>query len=121
METQEVKIGRVVNVSGSQVIMLLEAEQAGEGPAPEPKLQMGELVKMRMPDHTVFGAVTGLSIPIPSPEDPTGEMKVVELELLGEDENGADKGFQRGVSIFPVGSSGEGIGMLRPVTAPKTV
>ena len=70
MELQELKIGRVVNVSGSQVIMLLEAAQTGEGPVAQPKLQMGELVKMRMPDHTVFGAVTGLSIPIPSPEDP---------------------------------------------------
>ena len=101
METLERKIGRVVNVSGSQVIMLLEAARADQGPQPRPILQMGELVKMRMPHHTVFGAVTGLSIPLPSPEDPEGEMKIVELELLGEAENGAGSGFQRGVSIFP--------------------
>ena len=101
METLERKIGRVVNVSGSQVIMLLEPAQASENPEPRTSLQMGELVKMRMPHHTVFGAVTGLSIPIPSPEDPEGEMKIVELELLGEARNGAASGFQRGVSIFP--------------------
>ena len=48
--------------------------------------------------------VSGLSIPIPSPESAQTEMKIIELELLGEavnGENGEQRAFERGVSVFP--------------------
>ncbi|MDH3791585.1 MAG: DUF87 domain-containing protein [Rhodospirillales bacterium] len=107
METNENRLGRVVNVSGAQVIVLLEPPAEGDAPGRMQSLQIGELVKMIMPSHTVFGAVTGLSIPIPSPDDAAREMKIVELELLGEAESTPGGGFQRGVSTFP--ALGDGI------------
>ncbi|MDH3476003.1 MAG: ATP-binding protein, partial [Rhodospirillales bacterium] len=101
MEVAESKIGRVVNVAGSQIVMLIE--QAGGAGAidAEVHLQMGELVKLRTPSHVVFGMVTGLSIPIPSQDPTEGEMKIVEVELVGETGIDGEGGFRRGVSVFP--------------------
>ena len=62
MAALEVRVGRVVNVSGSQVVILIERSEAEDAP----NLQMGELVKMYTPKHTVFGMATGLSIPMPA-------------------------------------------------------
>ncbi len=101
MDVREVKVGRVVNVSGSQVIMLLEGSEPHGTPGRGPALQMGELVKMTTPRHNVFGMVTGLSIPIPAQDASDNEMKIVELELLGEVEQDGDGLFRRGVSRLP--------------------
>jgi hypothetical protein len=92
------KIGRVVSVAGSQVVMLIEVPEPVGDSDRELALQMGELVKTLTADHTVFGMVTGLSIPIPSRNGGPEEMKIVELELLGEASDGT---FRRGVSVFP--------------------
>ena len=108
MEGHETRIGRVVSVSGSQVVTLLEPQLAQNDV--DLTLQIGELVKMRTPGSTVFGMVSGLSIPIPAQDAAQTEMKIVELELLGEAVNGEDgepRGFQRGVSLFP--SLGDGV------------
>ena len=99
----DTRIGRVVSVSGSQVVILLDAisrEDAGLSPL---SLQIGSLVKMLTPGSAVFGLVSGLSIPIPD-RDSQNEMKVVELELLGETtpNSGTDNTiFRRGVSVYP--------------------
>ena len=60
-------IGRVVSVSGSQVICLLDEEDTQDVANPT-ALQIGALVKVETLDGTVFGMVSGLSIPIPSRE-----------------------------------------------------
>jgi DNA helicase HerA-like ATPase len=112
----ETRLGRVVSVSGSQVVTLLEKEpdyEQGE----RTLLQIGTLVKMRTAISTVFGLVTALNIPMPAPEQRAIELKLVELELIGEvlhkaaaTETGAPRPpsrFQRGVSIFP--ALGEGV------------
>jgi DNA helicase HerA-like ATPase len=80
---------------------MLEPPAEGDSPAPVPSLQIGELVKAIMPGHTVFGTVTGLSIPVPSPDDTAREMKIIELELLGEADNTPIGDFRRGVSMLP--------------------
>ncbi|MCG8359558.1 MAG: DUF87 domain-containing protein [Kiloniellales bacterium] len=109
MPDQEQQLGRIVSVSGSQIVFLHEgypseyhanaAEKNGQG------LQIGSLVKMQTDGSTVFGMVSGLSIPVPARNDESQEMKIVEIELLGETAmNGQDAhqgSFQRGVSTFP--------------------
>jgi len=99
------RVGRVVSVSGSQVIMLREALEGGERSAADPELQIGSLVKMSTPGTTMFGMISGLSIPLPASRPSDDEMKIVELELLGEAiDNGAEgavRHFQRGISTFP--------------------
>jgi DNA helicase HerA-like ATPase len=93
-------IGRVVSLTGSQVIGLINVESAN-GTAP---LQIGSLVKMQTREATVFGMVNGLSIPIPDQDSLNDEMRIAEMELVGEvpyRANGNARRFRRGVSASP--------------------
>ena len=95
-----IKIGRVVSVSGAQIIALIRDPRSnGEHPA-EQTVQVGSLVKIYTVDTIVFGMVSGFSIPIPTQEPGDAELKIAEVDLVGEESmNGG--GFQRGVSQFP--------------------
>ncbi len=100
----ETRIGRVVSVAGSQVMLLLENHGVEEALKLPIDLQIGALVKMYTPNSTVFGMVSGLSIPIPSQDPDEAEMSMVEVELIGESlkmEDGGEENFQRGVSFCP--------------------
>lgn len=104
MEAQQTKLGRIVSVSGSQVIVLLEGDKGNGHEPPTPEAQIGSLVKMETGRTTVFGLISGLSIPIPAQENGQTEMHIVQLDLIGESVNGANgvgPAFSRGVSIFP--------------------
>ena len=96
------KIGRVVSLSGSKVIGLINGQQMnGEMP-----LQIGSLVKMHTDGAIVYGMVNGLSIPIPSQEETNDELRIAEMELVGEvpeleTANGNAPHFRRGVSTSP--------------------
>ncbi|MFB3137732.1 MAG: helicase HerA domain-containing protein, partial [Phycisphaerales bacterium] len=107
---EEARIGRVVSVSGSQVIILLENQVSEATQGSGSKVQIGGLVKMYTPASTLFGMISGLSIPIPSEEARESEMRIVEMELVGEAIVKEDVGkavFQRGVSFCP--SLGDGV------------
>ena len=107
---EEERIGRVVSVSGSQVIVMLESQALQDPQGPGADIQIGGLVRMRTPASTVFGMVSGLSIPIPSEDTNESEMRIVQMELVGELIERADVGkavFQRGVSFCP--SLGDGV------------
>ncbi len=101
---EEAEIGRIVSVSGSQVIAMLDEQPElddGEPTAP----QIGGMVKMRTKKSCVFGLVSGLSIPAPRERGDRRDVRIVEIELLGEatlQPNGAGAPtFRRGVSMFP--------------------
>jgi uncharacterized protein len=97
------RIGRVIAVSASQVIVLLEVSSAEAARQSQP-LEMGAMVKLQTRASTVFGMVNALRVPLPSLTAPDQDLKIVEIELLGEmlrDSAGANNGFQRGVSVFP--------------------
>ena len=99
----EARVGRVVSVSGAQAVALLESE-AAEGQGQSCGLEIGKLVTMRTETSVVFGLVAGLSIPVPSQDPTQPEVRVVELELLGEtqiNERGRRLSFQRGITSFP--------------------
>ena len=101
MPDAEQMIGRVVCVSGSQIITLLEPSATDK--EAETGIQKGRLVKMAMPERTVFGLVNGLSVPAPG-QNGDDEVRIVELEVLGEVDANATNGsggFKRGVSVFP--------------------
>ena len=97
-----IRVGRVVSVSGSQVVILHERNGVN-GTATKTALQIGTLLKMKTADSIVYGIVSGLSIPVPAAKQNDDEMEIVELEMLGESSDTANsKGaFQRGVSVFP--------------------
>lgn len=98
-------IGRVVCVSGSQIVTALEEASDG-GPdhvAPPPRIQKGAIVKILLPRSAVFCTVSGLSIPVPFRERQGATAKLAELELLGEVGRSDDSPpfFRRGISAYP--------------------
>ena len=96
------RLGRIVAASGSQVIMAVE--RAERGFEQNLGLQLAALIKMQAATSTVFGVITGLSIPLPQQKSGQSELELVEVELIGEVarlEIGATPRFRRGVSIFP--------------------
>ena len=104
MVEHEYQIGRVVCVSGSQVVAVIETPD----PAPHSKAagqpRKGGLVKLRLDGSTVFGMVSGLSIPVPSRAAGEAEVRLLELELIGEIRAARDHrraGLRRGISAFP--------------------
>jgi DNA helicase HerA-like ATPase len=105
----EAKLGRVITVSGAQVIMLLD-DASGDGGQAAAPLQIGALVKMPTLVSTVFGIVAGLNVPMPAQHANDVELRLVEVELIGETENSEEadaRRFQRGVSTFP--TLGDGV------------
>jgi DNA helicase HerA-like ATPase len=93
------RVGRVVSVSGSQLITLLDNWSGTDQEESFRKPDIGEVVNVRTATTTAFGLVTGLSIPIPEQMEGRTELRIMELELIGEIEN--DGVFRRGVSVFP--------------------
>jgi len=92
-------IGKVVAVSGAQVVATLDPGAAA-GPS-RARVEKGHLVKIRLPRTLAFGLVSGLSIPLPGRED---EIRLAELVLLGECPTGPDGSvgpFRRGLSTYP--------------------
>jgi len=94
-------IGRVIAVSAAQLIVLLHPPKGGDSPQ---TLEMAALVKIPTRSSMVFGMVSGLRVPLPSVVAPDDDLKIIEVEFLGETTYtgfGNGEGFRRGVSVFP--------------------
>ena len=97
-------LGRIVCVSGSQIVTLLEDYLLGDEFETNESIKKGRLVKMNTADALVYGMVNGLSVPAPSQSGQDTDIKIMELELIGEvpfQTDGSLGRFQRGVSSFP--------------------
>ncbi len=97
------RIGRVISVSGAQVIGLLDSDLVdAAGRAVRPP-EIGSVVKIETPTSTIIALVSGISIPIPETMEQSHELKIMELEMVGEISQSPDasRRFQRGVSIHP--------------------
>ena len=96
------RVGRVIAVTPSQAIVLLERRDATDAQVLAMPLEMGTLVKLHSRVSTVYGMVTGLRVPLPSLEPSEKDLRLVELELVGEVRGANGTGFfQRGVSAYP--------------------
>ncbi|MDW8124377.1 MAG: DUF87 domain-containing protein [Geminicoccaceae bacterium] len=85
-------IGRVVAVSGSQVVATI-SEDAGSAE----RVEKGQLVKIPLPQTHAFAIVSALSIPMPDTP-----VRLMELALVGECRHRGDGGrFHRGLSAYP--------------------
>jgi hypothetical protein len=97
-------IGRVVSVSGAQLIALLLGQGGPASADPAGAAQMGAIVKIPTARSIVYGMICGLRVPLPSAEAGANEFRLLELELLGECPIVADVSesiFSRGVSVWP--------------------
>jgi DNA helicase HerA-like ATPase len=108
----DVRVGRIIAVSASQAITLVESRIAQPGRAPhdgsrgdgEAPLEMGALVKIPARGSTIYGLVTGLRMPLPSLDPSDKDLKIAEIDLIGEvvrGPAGAPGVFRRGVSSYP--------------------
>ncbi|HZT89177.1 MAG TPA: DUF87 domain-containing protein [Stellaceae bacterium] len=103
IDDQTERVGRVISVSASQVLALLERREMVAG-VDHGLLEMGSLVKVSTRVSTVYCMVSGLRVPLPTLTNSDDDLKIIELELLGEIIRGDVGGFQtfrRGVSIYP--------------------
>jgi uncharacterized protein len=100
--SEDLHLGRVIAVSACQAVALLERSHATASAVGDLPLEMGTLVKMRTRLSIVYGMVTGLRVPLPSLEPSEKDLKLVELDLVGEiPDTAAVAGFERGVSAYP--------------------
>lgn len=97
-------LGRVVCVSGSQIVMALDRHRQKTA-HPEKALRKGSLVRLFGPQSVNYGIVTGLSIPLPTAAaDSDGDVALAEVDLVGEvviDAEGTAQRFERGISTHP--------------------
>jgi DNA helicase HerA-like ATPase len=104
MSTDNRRIGRVVSVTGPQVICLLDKMDKSDPRAEFPSIEVGAMVKIYVHQLTLVGLVRAVSIPMPSMDGNADELMMAELELLGEIAIGTEANanrYRRGVSFFP--------------------
>ncbi len=97
-------IGRIVSVTGSKAIVLLDGNGDGRVRAINERPEMGTLLGIDTANTVVLAIVSALSVPVPAQRDGDSEIWIAELGLVGElwkstSERGAT--FNRGVTVYP--------------------
>jgi DNA helicase HerA-like ATPase len=98
------RLGRIVAVTGAHAIILLDPEENGQRAKSRSSPEIGTLLKVDTPPSIALALVSALSSPMPSHAQNEQELRIVEVEFIGElpkDENGRPKGFRRGISSYP--------------------
>ena len=98
------RVGRIVAVTGAHAVILIDAEDNGpHGGNKSPEI--GTLLKVDMPKSCSLCMVSALSSPMPSHSKEDKEIRIIEVEFIGElpkDAQGAPLGFRRGISCYPL-------------------
>jgi len=100
--TTDRSIGRIVSVTGSKAIVLLDSPKEGQVRPVRP--DMGTLLAIDTANTIVLAIVSALSVPVPAHREDEGEIWIAELGLVGElwpDTNGQANVFARGVTAYP--------------------
>ncbi len=95
------RLGRIVAVSGGRAVIMLDRALAGEeSVSPE----IGTLLKVDREELVALALVSSLSMPVPDAGEFNDDVRIVEVEFIGEivrGEDGRPKKFRRGVSHYP--------------------
>ena len=97
-------IGRIVSVTGSKAIVLLDNQRDGQSLQLSERPEMGTLMAIPQNDTTVLAIVSALSVPVPAQGENDVEIWIAELGLVGElraSEDGSRVSFNRGVTVYP--------------------
>jgi uncharacterized protein len=97
------RMGRIVAVTGAHAIILLDAQESlfndgQRGP------DIGTLLKAETAGSVTLALVSALSAPSPTNNPNEKELRIVEVEFIGELPKGQDgipRSFRRGVSSYP--------------------
>ena len=98
------RLGRIVAVTGAHAIILLDATDELRGGPSSSSPEIGTLLKVDTPTSITLALVSALSSPMPSHSQNEQELRIVEVEFIGElpkDEFGRPKQFRRGISVYP--------------------
>ena len=97
-------IGRIVSVTGSKAIVLLDGQSQGRVRSINDRPEMGTLLAIDTANTIVLAIVSALSVPVPAQREGDTEIWIAELGLAGELWKGVDGArakFNRGVTIYP--------------------
>ena len=106
-EHAQTSIGRIVSVTGSKAIVMLEGRRGGLdhcASAARQRPEMGTLFAIDTVNTVVLAIVAALSVPMPAQQEGERELWIAELGLVGElwkDSQGGPVAFSRGVSVYP--------------------
>lgn len=99
---QKPRVGAIISVTGSHALVMLDPSREDEDRAKRPVL--GAIMSIDSGATVALGLVSAMSVPAPSSEGGAGDLRIVELELIGEFTKATAKSparFRRGVSSFP--------------------
>jgi uncharacterized protein len=100
----DASVGRIVSVTGSKAIVMLDSRQQGRLQTPADRPEMGTLLAIDTPQTCVLAIVSALSVPVPAQREGENEIWIAELGLVGELWRGKDgkiESFKRGTTIYP--------------------
>jgi DNA helicase HerA-like ATPase len=98
------RIGRIVAVTGGHAIILLDTADGQDTFASSTCPEIGTLLKVDTPNAVTLALVSALSSPMPSNSHSEQELRIIEVEFIGElpkDDQGRPKAFRRGISNYP--------------------
>ncbi len=96
------RVGAVISVTGSHALVMLDPARIDEDRTGRP--QLGAIMSVDSGANVVLGIVSAMSVPAPSLDTAGGDMRIVELEMIGEFSKPTAKSparFRRGVSAYP--------------------
>ena len=98
-EQVRMRIGQVVSVTGSRVLMMIDLPQDH---AREHMPTMGDLVCLETREADIVASVSGLSSPAAGVGEEEGNVLIAELSILGEFlEAEGGRAFRRGITAYP--------------------
>ena len=103
-EHQDNSIGRIVSVTGSKAIVLLDGGLSENKSKKISRPEMGTLLAIEQQSTVVLAIVSALSVPVPAQRDDESEIWIAELGLVGElwkQNDGMAASFNRGVTAYP--------------------
>ena len=101
---QDRSIGRIVSVTGSKAIVLLDGGTDAPARSPNDRPEMGTLLAIAQTNTVVLAIVSALSVPVPAQREGDTEIWIAELGLVGElwlSKDGKAGTFNRGVTVYP--------------------
>ncbi|MGE3871525.1 MAG: ATP-binding protein [Parvibaculaceae bacterium] len=98
------RIGRIVAVTGGHAVILLDTADGQDQYSPSHCPEIGTLLKVDTANAVTLALVSALSSPMPSHSQSDQELRIAEVEFIGElpkDDQGQPRSFRRGVSTYP--------------------
>jgi len=101
-QRRRTRIGEVVSVNGSHALVMLDEDRPDLDRVHRP--QLGAILSIDTGTCIVLGLVSAMSVPAPSLDSGGKDLRIIELELIGEFTKPTPKTparFRRGVSTYP--------------------